>query len=190
MRRWLMAGTLAALGATAWAHRPTTFDAAEIVTDATFSWTIPGDFVTGSEVFSFSIDYDAPFATPFEILVPTAQGNGSFRPHYVLVGPGLPAPDEAMLEAFPEDVELGEGDGVFYERNDREDRLLFWEGVMRRALVTSGTTAIAMEAGTYTIWIWSPEEETGNFLFGFGVEENFEDGGFGGVFSNWSDFAY
>jgi len=190
MRRLWIAGVVIGVAAPAWGHRPTSFDAEEIVTDPTFSWTIPGKFESGTEVFSFTLDYEAPFALPFEILVPTAGGNGDFRPQYVIVGPGLPKPSDEVLAALPDDVEIGADDGVFFEANDDDDRFLFFEGVMRRALVSSGSTAVALGAGTSTIWIWSPNEDLGEFMFGFGVEENFEDGGFGGVFSNWSDFAY
>ena len=119
-----------------------------------------------------------------------AKGNGDFRPQYAIVGPGLPVPSDDVLAGFPEDIELEDGEGVFFEANDDDDRFLFFEGVMRRALVSSGTTAVALEAGTFDIYIWSPEQDTGTFWFGFGGEENFEDGGFSGVFSNWSEFAY
>ena len=190
MRRIFTGCLLTVLGAHAWAHRPTSFDADEIVTDATFSWTIPGAFESGDEVFSFTIDYDAPFAAPFEVLVPTAGGNGDFRPQYAIVGPGLPVPDADTLATFPADVVFNDGDGAFFEPNDDDERFLFFEGVMRRALVSSGSTAVALDAGSFTIWIWSPEGDPGEFMFGFGVEENFDDGGFSGVFSNWSDFAY
>ena len=78
------------LASPAWGHRPTSFDADEVVSDPTISWTIPGRFETGEEIFSFTLEYDSPFAAPFEILVPTANGNGEFRPRYAIVGPGLP----------------------------------------------------------------------------------------------------
>ena len=136
------------LASPAWGHRPTSFDAEQIVTDPTFSWTIPGNFETGDETFSFSIDYESPFAAPFEILVPTAGDNGDFRPRYAIVGPGLPAPSDDLLAALPAEVEVGEDDGVFYEPNDDDDRFLFFEGVMRRALVSSGSTAVVLYEGT------------------------------------------
>ena len=190
MRRYIVASLLIVVGAPAWGHRPTSFDADEIITDSTISWTIPGDFTTGEEVFSFTLEYESPFAAPFEVLVPTEGDNGTFRPQYAIIGPGLPEPSAATLEALPADATVEPGSGVFFEANDDENRFLFFEGVMRRALVSSGSTAVALGAGTFTVWIWSPDQRAGEFMFGFGVEENFEDGGFGGVFSNWGDFAY
>ena len=178
------------LASPAWGHRPTSFDADEVVSDPTISWTIPGRFETGEEVFSFTLEYDSPFAAPFEILVPTANGNGDFRPRYAIVGPGLPEPTAAILEDLPAEAVVENGDGVFYESNADADRFLYFEGVMRRALVSSGSTAVVLHEGLSTIWIWSPDGSPGHFLYGFGVEENFEDGGFSGVFENWGDFAY
>ena len=189
MKTLFTAGLLA-FSATVWAHRPTTFDSEEVITDATFSWTLPGQFETGDELFTFELDFDTPFALPFEILVPTRGGNGDFRPAYAIVGPGLPEPTDDIRAVLPPDIIFDEGDGIFFEPNEDEDRYLYFEGVMRRALVSSGSTAVALEQGQFDVWIWSPDHETGNFMFGFGVEEDFSDGGFAGVFSNWSDFAY
>ena len=64
--------------------------------------------------------------------------------------------------------------------NEREDRYVFFEGVMRRVLVSSGTLALRLVAGKHTVVIWAPDSTKGRFMFGFGVEENFDDGGGGG----------
>ena len=142
------------LASPAWGHRPTSFDADEVVSDPTISWTIPGRFETGEEIFSFTLEYDSPFAAPFEILVPTANGNGDFRPRYAIVGPGLPEPTAAILEDLPAEAVVENGDGVFYEPNADADRFLYFEGVMRRALVSSGSTAVVLHEGLSTIWDW------------------------------------
>ena len=95
-----------------------------------------------------------------------------------------------MRAALPDDIDIPDGAGVFLETNEREDRYVFFEGVMRRVLVSSGTLALRLAAGKHTVVIWAPDSTKGRFMFGFGVEENFDDGGFDGVFENWSTFAY
>ena len=172
------------------AHRPQTFDADEIITDPLISWTLPGTFETGSEVYQFDLEYDEPFTAPFEIFAPTSGGNGDFRPRYAIIGPGFPAATDAVRAALPDDIDIPDGAGVFLESNERQDRYVFFEGVMRRVLVSSGTLALRLAAGKHTVVIWSPDSTKGRFMFGFGVEENFDDGGFDGVFENWSTFAY
>ncbi|MBF95259.1 MAG: hypothetical protein CMH58_08900 [Myxococcales bacterium] len=172
------------------AHRPQTFDADEIITDPLISWTLPGTFETGAEVFEFDLDYDEPFTAPFEIFAPTSGGNGDFRPRYAVIGPGFPEATDAVRSLLPDGVTIPEDAGVFLETNEREDRFVFFEGVMRRVLVSSGTIALRLAAGQHKVVIWAPENQTGRFMFGFGVEENFEGGGFNGVFENWSTFAY
>jgi len=172
------------------AHRPTTFDGDKPVTDPMISWTIPGTFSTGTEIFEFDLTYDKAFAAPFEIMSPTAGGNGSFRPRYAVIGPGFPLPSAKTLAALPDGIEVPDGEGVFLELNAEADRYIFFEGVMRRVLVSSGTIALRLAAGTHKVVIWANDGATGEFMFGFGVEENFEDGGFSGVFENWSEFAY
>ena len=172
------------------AHRPQTFDADEIITDSTISWTLPGTFETGSELYEFELEYDEPFAAPFEIFSPTSGGNSDFRPRYAIIGPGFPEPTAEVLGRLPDGVTVPDGAGIFLELNEDADRYVFFEGVMRRVLVSSGTTALRLAAGQHKVVIWSPEQTTGRFMFGFGVEENFEGGGFNGVFENWSAFAY
>ena len=49
---WIMLVTLALPVS---AHRPQTFDADEIITDPLISWTLPGTFETGREVYSLSL---------------------------------------------------------------------------------------------------------------------------------------
>lgn len=193
MTRKLLFGTLVVLilvPTSSDAHRPQTFDADEIITDPTISWTLPGTFETGAELYEFELEYEAPFTAPFEIFSPTSGGNAAFRPRYAVIGPGFPEPTNDVLEQLPEGVTVPEGSGVFLELNDAPERYVFFEGVMRRVLVSSGTIALRLAAGQHKVVIWAPAQTTGRFMFGFGVEENFEGGGFDGVFENWSAFAY
>ncbi len=173
---------------TAAAHQPATSDNFEFdVAKPKISWALVGSFDAGDEVFTVYLDYDEPFALPFEMLTEHRTKFADFRPAYAIVGPGFPAPSDADIAFLPR--ELPADAGVFIERNDGEREAIF-ESVMRRAYYSSGAIALPLLAGKYEVWVWSPDGDTGDFTLGLGVEEDFSDGGFDKLAANWSDYAY
>ena len=120
--RWLGWIMLVTLALPVSAHRPQTFDADEIITDPLISWTLPGTFETGREVYSFDLTYDSPFTAPFEIFAPTSGDNGDFRPRYAVIGPGYPEATDETLALLPDGRDVPDGAGVFLEKNEEEDR--------------------------------------------------------------------
>lgn len=172
----------------AFAHRPGQLNLETTVENPYISWTFPGEFKTGEEVYVLTLNLDRGFAMPFEILTPKQDAYKDFRPRYVILGPGLPRPDAATAASLPK--ELPPGMGIFLAKNDKEKRDVYFEQVMRRTMYSSGTTAVPLRKARYQIWVWSPDKARGKFQFAFGVEENFSDGGFADVFENWSLFAY
>lgn len=169
------------------AHQPGENDGITQIEDATVSHAIYGAFEHGDEVREIHLTLPGPFAFPFEILVPHIPKNEDFRPFYAIVGPGLPIPDADTLALLPKEV--APGAGVYLDRNDAPERDVIFEGFLRRVSWSSGTIALPLREGSYQIWIWSPEGTPGEFVFGFGVEEDFSDG-FGGVFADWGTYAY
>ena len=155
--------------------------------DPTISYAVNGTFAEGDERFRVLLSYDRGFALPFELLVEKRPGNESFRPMYAVVGPGLPAPTDAEAALLPEP--LPEGAGVFLDANDDAERLVVFESVMRRVYWSTEATALVLPPGDYEVWVWSPDGHLGDFVLGFGVEEDFS-GGFGGLFAEWSTYAY
>lgn len=171
------------------AHRPQTAEEVVEIAMPTISHAISGTFETGVEVFTVVLEYDEPFAMPMEILIPVRGDLELHRPAYAVVGPGLPEPTEEERAWLPFEVE--DGLGVFIERNGDDPRDVYFETVMRRTMWTSGSHAIHLpSAGTYEVWIWSPNLTTGDFQYAFGVEEDFSGGAWGPIFSNWGDFAW
>jgi hypothetical protein len=169
------------------AHQPGANEGITEIEDATISYAIYGDFPTGSELREVHLTLPTPYALPFELLVPHIAGNEDFRPMYAVVGPGLPAPTEEEAALLPK--ALPEGWGVFLDQNDNEPRDVVFEGFLRRVSWSTGTIAIPLREGDHEIWIWSPEQTPGEFVMGFGVEEDFSEG-FGGVFADWGTYAY
>lgn len=169
------------------AHQPAAVEDEFEVANPYISYAVNGSFSTGDEVFIIHLDYDRGFALPFELLVEKRPANKDHRPMYAVVGPGLPAPTEDVLALLPE--ALPAGAGVFIDRNDDAERLVIFESVMRRFYWSSDTTALVLVPGTYEVWVWSPEGTTGDFVLGLGVEEDFSEG-FGGLFADWSTYAY
>jgi hypothetical protein len=144
--------------------------------------------VSGVEAFRIVLPFKEPFALPMEIMVPWKLE--SHRPVFAVVGPGLPTPTAEQAEFLP--FAVPEGSGVIIERNDHEEREVYFEQVMRRTMRTSGSLALHLPAAsTYEVWIWSPEFTVGEFWFGFGVEEDFSDPEvWDPLFENWDLFGW
>jgi hypothetical protein len=171
------------------AHRPQTAGGRVVVDDPTISWVYAGEFHDGDEVFVFELTYETPFAMPIELMVPVRKKWADHRPAYAVIGPGLPQPSDDERAWLP--IEVEEGDGVFIDRNDAGEREVYFEQVMRRTLYTTGSFAIHLpQASTYEIVVWVPQGTTGDFQLGFGVEEDFSDGAWGPIFSDWGAFAW
>jgi hypothetical protein len=134
------------------------------------SWAYYGQFSTGDELLTVVLDYDEGFALPMEILVPRQPEWEDHRPVYAVVGPGLPAPSDELRAMLP--AEVPDGMGVFFEPNDDEERIEYYEGFTGTDFWTSGSVALVLDEGVHEVWIWSPEQTTGRFTFGFGVEED------------------
>ncbi len=170
------------------AHQPAAGEGTEFVAeDPYISYAYNATFSTGEEVFRLELSYDRGFSLPFELLVEDRTENLEFRPMYAVVGPGLPTPTVDELAVLPE--ALPEGAGAYVDLNDDDPRSSIFEGVMRRVYLTSRPVALLLQPGDYEVWVWSPEVDAGDVVLGFGVEEDFS-GGFGGLFADWSTYAY
>jgi hypothetical protein len=171
------------------AHRPQPAEERLEIEKPAVSHVVGGDFQTGVEVFTVVLDYETPFAMPMEIMVPRAEELEDHRPAFAIVGPGLPLPTAEEADLLP--LEVPDGYGVYIERNDAPEREVYFERVMRRTMVTTGSVAVHFPAaGTYEVWIWSPDFTVGEFWYGFGVEEDFSGGGWGPIFANWGLFGW
>ncbi|MBX2802614.1 MAG: hypothetical protein KTR31_33350 [Myxococcales bacterium] len=171
------------------AHRPQAVEERLVIELPKISHVIGGEFVTGDEVFTVVLEYDTPFAMPMEMQVPRLRALENHRPVFAIVGPGLPEPTPELLDWLP--AEVPEGMGVWVQRNDEPEREVYFEQVMRRTMWTTGSLAVHFpSAGTYEVWIWSPDFSVGEFWYGFGVEEDFSGGAWGGVFDDWGLFGW
>jgi len=172
------------------AHRPEPAEERLEIEKPLVSHVVGGEFVTGIEVYTVVLEYEQPFAMPMELMVPWDKDLIDHRPAYAIVGPGLPEPTPEEVDFLP--AEVPDGYGVIIEYNDHEEREIYFERVMRRTLRTSGSLAIHLpSAGTFEIWIWSPNFTVGEFWYGFGVEEDFSGGdAWGPIFTDWGIFAW
>lgn len=176
------------LNAVLWAHRPSGVTTERTIEKSKISHTVVGEFITGKEVFTIKMTLDEDFAAPYEIFVPAVEENKDFRPNYAIFAKGLPEPSLDHLALLPKEVPPKLG--LFLEQNSKSERFTYFEEVMRRALWSSGTTALALQKGEVEIWIWSPKGKKGKFQFAFGVEEDFGDGGWTGLWEDFSEFAW
>ena len=189
-RSFLLAPALAALLASplALAHRPTSGGIDQVIDAPKISHAVYGMFEDGQEVFTIRMEFDEGFALPFELLIPHKQEQRDHRPWYAVIAPGLPAPLASELDLLP--VDVPEGHGLFIDRHDEEQREVIFESFSRRMMWTVGATALAVQPGETTIVVWSPERTTGEFVIGFGVEEDFSGDAIQTIFSGWGDYAY
>lgn len=171
----------------AWAHTPGKLDANKpyTVENPTKSKALYGVFHSGKEWFVIRLDYGGRFAQPVELLVPHSHALRNHRPAYAVVGPGLPAPSAEEKAALP--APLPDGWGAIVDFNDVAPRPVTFESFTRRFFWGSGALAIVFPAGASEIWVWCPEQTTGKFVLGFGVEEG---GDFLSVFDDWTLYAY
>lgn len=170
VRRSLLASFLPLLLVTqAVGHSPDSIESEMTPENPKKSWALYGEFLTGEEVFTVKLAYDEGFALPLEVLVPQQDVWADHRPVFAVVGPGLPAPTAAVRDLLPKS--LPDNVGVYYEPNDQEERATFYEPFLGTDFWTSEPIALTLDAGEHEIWIWSPNETTGRFTFGFGVEE-------------------
>lgn len=170
------------------AHRPTAVQREFDVELPEVSHAIYGELAGPDDLYTVRLTFEQPFAMPLEILVPHRRSLEEHRPVYAVVGPGQPAPtpEEAALLPRP----LPPGAGVFLERNDAAERLVIFESFSRRMFWSSGPMALALAAGDHEIWIFSPEGTSGDFVLGFGVEEDFSGVGCGDFASDWGTYAF
>lgn len=180
---------LCGLGRTSHAHVPLVAEReleveAPEVSHAIYG-TLGGDL---DEVFVSRLRFAEPFALPFEILVPRRRALADHRPAFAVVGPGLPAPTAEQLAVLPRPLPAGAG--LFLELNDAPERPVIFESFTRRAFWSSGPVALALEAGEHEVWVFSPAGTAGDFVLGFGVEEDFSEGGCGELARNWPTYAY
>jgi hypothetical protein len=183
------AAALLLVGVAAQAHQPSMAEQDMTVDDPTISAAIYGEFEHGDEVFTVHLDYEFGFALPFELLIPHKSSQRDHRPMYAVIGPGLPPATAEELDLLPADVQVPSGAGVYLERHDDPDREVIFEGYTRRIFWSSGPVALPLQPGETVVVLWSPEQTTGEFVLGLGVEEDFSEG-FGDVFRNWGAYAY
>ena len=122
------------------AHQAVTVSDTVLIDDPDISHAVYGSFDTGDEVFTIQLPFSEPFALPFEILVEHFEGKDDHRPHYAVVGPGLPAPTPEEEALLPKPLPAGAG--VFLEKNDAPEREVIFESVMRRTYWSSGPVGL------------------------------------------------
>ena len=183
-------GALLLVPALAWANKPVLLqpDTAYEVDDPKVSWAFFVRFQSGEEFFVSRLRLEGPFSTLFEILVPRVAELKEHRPAYAVVGPGLPAPTDAERAALPRP--LPPGWGAYVDLNTPSPRPTVFEGVMRTAYWSSGPVALALPAGTFELWMWSPQRTRGKSVLSFGVEEKVTAEDFGRLLERWGEYAY
>jgi hypothetical protein len=170
------------------AHIPLIAEDELVIERPKISAAVYGTLEDREQHYVVHLSYDEPFALPFEMLVPRRAELVDHRPAFAVVGPGLPPPTAEEAALLPRAVP--EGEGLFLDRNDDPERLLIFESFTRRVFWSSTPVAVALPAGDFEVWVFSPTGSTGDFVLGFGVEEDFSGASCGTLFEDWSTYAY
>jgi hypothetical protein len=142
-----------------------------VVEDVTNSKSIHAalDEVVDYDVFSITIDEPTRIYTTTNI--PYCPQYESFAVTYALVGPGLPAPAEALP------IELPAGYGAVIVRDSfdsTDDRPLFFEPFGGRMMWEGPVYAIDdAPPGTYRMIVWHDKGELGDYIAVIGEAERF-----------------
>lgn len=179
---------LLALARPAAGHVPAVLEGELRVEDPTISQALYGCFETGREIYVVTLPMPRDFALPFELLVPHRASLREHRPRYAVAGPGLPLPTPDEAAALPWDLPAGWG--AMVELDDATERAVIFEGFSRRVMWTTEPIALALAEGEHEVWIWSPEGTTGDFVLGFGVEEDFSGVDWGDMLSDWPSYGW
>jgi len=179
---------LCSVSAPGHAHLPVVAQPVLEISAATVSHAVYGTIEGPDDLYVVRLRFDHAFALPVEILVPRRSRLAEHRPAFAMVGPGLPAPTAEQAAILPQAVAKGEG--VFLDLNDIPDRPVIFESFSSRVFWSSTPVALALPAGEFEIWIFSPSGSTGDFVLGFGVEEDFSNFSCGALLSDWSTYAY
>jgi hypothetical protein len=110
-------------------------------------------------------EIDIAEATPFvvEIQIPLCGGDGA--PSIAVVGPGLPAAGNHSDLPFP----VTAGDGVVVHEWDEEDT--FTELFSGYGYAIGGEIEIPADPGAYTVYVWDPAGNTGDYTVIIGTTE-------------------
>lgn len=179
---------LCCISTTSHAHVPRIAEPELDIDRADISHAIYGTLEHPDDHFVIRLEFAEPFALPFDILVPRRRELSDHRPAFAVVGPGLPAPTPEQAALLPEPVPPGLG--VFLELDEVDPRPVTFESFSRRVFWSSGPIALALAAGEFEIWVFSPKGTTGEFVLAFGVEEDFASVGCGPLIEDWSTYGY
>lgn len=190
MKRAILATLVLLLGLSprGQAHRPTAVEREFEIELPEVSHAVYGELAGPGDVYTIRLTFARPFAMPIEILVPHRRKLEQHRPVFAIVGPGLPAPTPEEAALLPR--ALPPGAGVYLERYASEERLVIFESFSRRMFWSSGPIALALAPGDHEIWVFAPEGTPGDFVLGFGVEEDFTGIGCDDFARDWGTYAY
>lgn len=114
--------------------------------------------------YAFTVPQEMPFLA--EVLVPGLDAYAEFRPSFALLGPGLPAPTEALP------VTLSPGSGALVLHDDgTKPRRSFFEPFGGKSYFKGPRLECTLGPGTYTLVCWDRSGRTGDYVAVIGKQE-------------------
>lgn len=125
---------------------------------------------TGSDVDVYSVQIDKETRLTAEMIVPVCPTYAEFRPSFAIVGPGLPAPQQAI----PFTIHPGYGATVVSNGTTGEPRNTFFEPFGGKFYYDGPTfDEVLTQPGTWYVVAWDPAGTGGDYSAVIGYEENF-----------------
>jgi len=145
------------------------FDSALAIPRPEISWAVYARLEKPNDIDFISFKVDRPGKVHLGIFIPFRPEFADFYPSYALVGPGLPAPGQALPFALP--AGLG---AVVVRSQPQAKRETFFEPFTFTRLyygVTFTDTEVR-ETGTYSMVVWSDGGDHGDYLVSYGTSES------------------
>lgn len=144
------------------------FESALAIPRPEISWAVYARLEKPEDVDFISFKIDRPGKVHLGIFIPYRPEFADYYPAYALVGPGLPAPDQAL----PFTLAPGLG-AVVVRSQPQEKRETFFEPFTWTRLyygVTFTDTGVR-EPGIYYMVVWSDGGDHGDYLVSYGTAE-------------------
>ena len=135
---------------------------------AIYGWLDNNDIDSPGDIDVFIFTIEEPTTVYLEVLVPVCPGYEAFQPWFALAGPGLPEP-KALL---PFDIPPGYGIEVIQDMATAGQRDTFYEFFGGKSYYKGPVFDKNLTIpGTYYIYIWDPQKESGDYVAVLGRKE-------------------
>lgn len=145
-------------------------DSPFVITDIEQSKAVYAYLETAEDQDTYLLLVREPVRIYVKIIIPYCKRYEGFRPSFALIGPGLPAPDEAL----PFDIPEGHGAIVKHDTPEGANRPSMYEFFSDQFYYEGPVLDIDVaQTGDYRVVYWQPDSSSGDYVAIVGRREDF-----------------